>query len=203
MFLFLYKRKPVEDLKHLLVSQFNIVDRFYELIDREIKHVQQGKDGHIIVKLNNLEENGMIDKLYEASNAGVKIELIVRGICRLIPGVIGMSENITIRRLVGRFLEHARIFVFSNLGEKEIFMGSADWMGRNLYKRVEVIFPVYDSEAKEEILKLLELQLTDNVHARLLDQSYSNVSIVPNEEKVEAQSDFYKWLKSREVESDD
>jgi len=203
VFMFLYKRKPVEDLKHLLVSQFNIVDRFCELIDREIKHVQAGKEGHIIIKLNNLEEKGMIDKLYEASKAGVKVELIVRGICRLIPGVAEMSENITVRRLVGRYLEHARIFVFNNLGDQEIFMGSADWMGRNLYKRIEVIFPIYDEEAKEEILKLLELQLADNVHARLLDQSYNNVALPSNEHEVRAQSDFYKWLKSREVESED
>jgi polyphosphate kinase len=145
----------------------------------------------------------MIDKLYEASSAGVKVELIVRGICRLIPGVTNLSENITVNRLVGRYLEHARIFVFNNLGVKEVFMGSADWMGRNLYKRVEVVFPVYDEEAKEEILKLLELQLTDNVHSRLLDQSYTNVVVPSGDIPVEAQSDFYKWLKSREVESDD
>lgn len=200
VFLFLYKRKPVENLKHLLVSQFNIVDRFYELIDREIKHVQEGKEGHIIIKLNNLEDQGMIDKLYEASSAGVRVELIVRGICRLIPGVADVSENITVRRLVGRFLEHARIFVFNNIGEQEIFMGSADWMGRNLYKRVEVIFPIYNKEAKEEILKLLELQLADNVHARLLDQSYNNVVVTSNDTKIKAQSDFYKWLKEREGE---
>jgi polyphosphate kinase len=200
VFMFLYKRKPVENLKHLLVSQFNIVDRFCEMIDREIGHAQEGKEGHIIIKLNNLEEKGMIDKLYEASTAGVKVELIIRGICAIIPGVPGMSENITVRRLVGRYLEHGRIFIFNNLESPEIYMGSADWMGRNLYKRIEVIFPIYDDEAKEEILKLIELQLADNTQARMLDQEHNNVPLVDEKDKVSAQNDFYKWLKGREGE---
>ena len=202
VFQYLYKRKEVGQLDHLLVSQFNIVDRLTSMIDREVINVKNGGKGHITIKVNNLEEQGMIDKLYEASCIGVKVELIVRGICGIIPGVEGMSEHITVRRIVDRHLEHARIFVFFNRGEVEIYMGSADWMRRNLYKRIEVVFPIYDTTAKEEIMKLISLQLSDNCKARSLDQLQNNVPIVQGEEIVSAQSDFYKWLKEREGEAD-
>lgn len=200
VFKFLYKRKEVGQLDHLLVSQFNIVDRLKEMIDREIAHATTGKQGHIIIKINNLEEASMIDKLYEASCAGVKVELIIRGICAVIPGVEGMSENITVRRIVDRYLEHARIFMFLNNGEDELYMGSADWMSRNLFKRIEVVFPIYDEEAKSEIKKLISLQLSDNTKARMLDEFHNNTIIDQSGELVTAQSDFYKWLKKREVE---
>jgi len=203
VFKFLYKRKDVGKLKHLLVSQFNIVDRLKGMIDREIDHAKKGEMGHVIIKLNNLEESGMIDKLYEASNAGVKIELIIRGICGVIPGIAGMSENITIRRIVDRYLEHARIFMFHNNGDDELYMGSADWMSRNLFKRVEVVFPIYDAEAKLEIKKMISLQLQDNVKARRIDQHHNNLPIAPQKAEVRSQTAFYKWLKSREVIDDD
>ena len=200
VFMHLYKRKPVGKLVHLLVSKFNMIDQFHVLINREISHAQNGKDGRIIIKINNLEDKGMIDKLYQASCAGVKVELIIRGICGAVPGIPKMSENITVRRLVGRYLEHARIFIFHNLGKQEVFMGSADWMERNFYRRIEVVFPIYDPVAKEEILKLLELQLSDNTKARILDQYQNNVPVIFAGKKIKAQRDFYKWLKSREVE---
>jgi len=203
VFKFLYKRKHVEQLDHLLVSQFNILDRFRSMIDREIAYSKAGRKGHIIIKLNNLEEHGMIDKLYEASCAGVKVELIIRGICGIIPGVEGMSEHITVTRIVDRYLEHARIFMFCNDGKDELYMGSADWMSRNLYKRVEVVFPIYDETAKEEIKKLISLQLEDNCKARMLDEEQNNVPINTDGEPVSAQRDFYKWLKKREVEEGD
>ncbi len=199
VFQYLYKRKPVKQLNHLLVSQFNIVDKFYGMIDREISNVKKGGSGQIIIKLNNLEEEGVIEKLYEASCAGVKVELIIRGICGIIPGIEGMSENIKVTRIVDRHLEHARIFIFHNEGEDEIYMGSADWMRRNLYKRIEVVFPIYDATAKEEVMKLISLQLNDNCKARCLDEQQNNVPITRGDEIVSAQSDFYKWLKKREV----
>lgn len=150
------------DFKHLLVAQFNLQHRFLELIQREIDNAKAGLSNGITIKLNNLEEKILIAKLYEASQAGVKIQLIVRGICCLIPGQPGLSENITVTRIVDRYLEHGRIFIFENSGNKEIFMGSADWMNRNIYSRVEVCFPLYDAKLKEIIMKIVNLQLQDN-----------------------------------------
>lgn len=150
---------------HLLVSQFNMVKQFRKLIDREIANAMAGLPAHIIIKVNNLQERAMIEKLYEASNAGVKIQLIVRSICCVAPGVAGQSENITIHRLVDRYLEHARVFMFYNNGNPEFYMGSADWMNRNLHSRIEVIFPIYDMKMKEEINSILQLQLNDNIKA--------------------------------------
>nr|WP_121272354.1 polyphosphate kinase 1 [Pedobacter schmidteae] len=169
LFGFLSKRKKApaaEDMinfEHLIVAQFNLQQRFLELIQREITHAKSGLSCGITIKLNNLEEQTMISKLYEASQAGIKINLIVRGICCLIPGVDGLSENITVTRIVDRYLEHGRIFVFENNGQPEVFMGSADWMNRNIYSRIEVCFPVYDAQLKELIIKIINLQLNDNV----------------------------------------
>ncbi len=135
---------------HLLVAQFNLQQRFMQLIDKEIKHAKNGLPASIILKMNNLEEELMILKLYEASCAGVKIQLLIRGICRLVPGIPKQSENISIKRIVDRYLEHGRIFIFFNNGEEEIFMGSADWMNRNIYRRIEVCFPIYDINIKNK-----------------------------------------------------
>jgi len=187
--------KPV--FNHLLVAQFNLRDRFIELIEREITAAKKGLEARIIIKLNNLEEKVLIKKLYQASNAGVKIDLIVRSICTLIPGVVGMSENITVRRIVDRYLEHGRIFVFYNTGESEIYLGSADWMKRNIYKRIEVCFPVYDQVLKQEIMALLEIQLKDNVQAVHLDTSLRNVPIENDDEKVQSQQSIYHYLMSK------
>jgi len=202
LFKYLYKRTPPKTFKNLLVSQFNIIDRFYELIDREIDHVKNGKVGHIIIKLNNIEDNGMIDKLYEASRVGVKIEMIVRGICCVIPGVENMSENITIRRIVGRYLEHARIFWFSNDGKDELFMGSADWMKRNLKSRIEVTFPVYDKNLTLDVKKILNLQLRDNTKAVILDKNQKNnpIKILDTDKLCNAQLESYLMIKKWEEE---
>lgn len=154
--------------KHLLVSQFNMIKRFNQLIDREIDNAKAGLPASIIIKLNNLQERNMIAKLYKASRAGVKVQLLVRSICALAPGVEGQSENITVHRIVDRYLEHARVFVFHNNGDPECYMGSADWMSRNLHSRIEVCFPVYDKKMKEELLDILRLQLSDNKKAVLL-----------------------------------
>lgn len=201
VFMFLSKReKPSSEkyigFKHLLVAQFNLQSRFLELIDREITLAKAGKQAAIIIKLNNLEERVLINKLYEASQAGVKIQLIVRSICCLIPGVSGMSENITIRRIVDRYLEHGRVFIFNNDDNKEIFLGSADWMNRNIYHRIEVCFPVYDERIKNEIIQIIDLQLRDNTQAVMLDEQLTNIPVHKGEPEVQAQRDIYKLLVS-------
>lgn len=203
LFNYLYRRKQPKPFNHLLVSQFNIIDKFKKLIDREIGHVKNGKAGRIVIKLNNLQEKEMIEKLYEASQAGVKVDMIVRSVCCIIPGLPGISENITIRRIVDRFLEHSRMFLFENDGNEEVFMGSADWMKRNLRSRIEVIYPVYDPMLKSQIKEILNVQLNDNVKAVLLGQNNDNLSIVreDSETDVRAQPDTYDLVKKWEENS--
>ena len=142
--------------------------RFLHLIDRETAHAEDGKEARIIAKMNSLCDKEVIEALYAASAAGVKIELIVRGICCLKVGIPGVSENITVRSLVGTFLEHARIFYFYNEGQEEVYMASADWMPRNLDRRVEILFPVEDEDLKKEVMHILQIQLADNMKAREL-----------------------------------
>ena len=202
LFIFLAKRvKPSSpDLipfKHLLVAQFNLQQSFLNLIDREIEHAVQGKPAGITIKMNNLEEKVLINKLYEASNSGVKIEMIVRGICRLIPGVKGMSENIKVTRIVDRYLEHGRIFVFHNLGKQDLYLGSADWMNRNIYRRIEVCFPIYDEQIKTEILDLIEIQKQDNVQAVLIDEKMDNIPVTAGKNAVSSQQGIYQYLKDK------
>lgn len=202
LFIFLAKKqKPanagIMPFSQLLVAQFNLQQRFMELIDNEISNVKQGLPGLIIIKLNNLEEEKLIDKLYEASNAGVKIQMIVRSICRLIPGVAGQSENITVTRIIDKYLEHGRIFIFSNNGSPQVYMGSADWMNRNIYHRIEVCFPVYDAGIKEEILQIINLQLRDNTQAVRLDTQLRNIPVKQGEPAVRSQLEIYNLLKRK------
>ena len=161
----------------LLVAPLWLRNRFLELIGRETANAKEGKPAHIIAKVNSLCDAQIITALYEASNAGVKIELIVRGICCLKTGIKGVSENITVRSIVGNFLEHARIFYFYNNGWEEVYMGSADWMPRNLDKRVEITFPVEDEACKKKVMDVLRIQLADNVKAHILqpDGTYEKV----------------------------
>lgn len=179
VFLYLYTGKQPEPFKHLLVSQFNIIEGFKELINNEIRIAKNGGEGKIIIKLNNLEDSEMIDLLYKASNAGVKIEMIVRSICRLKPGVPGLSENISLTRVIGRYLEHSRIFIFNNNNEPKIFLGSSDWMERNLRSRVEVVFPVYDEACREEIFSFINLQLAPYRKTSVLDQNLRSIPMDP------------------------
>lgn len=153
-------------------------DRFHYLVEREIRHVKEGQEAHIIAKMNSVCDKDIIELMYKASKAGVKVELIVRGICCLIPQLEGVSENITVRSIVGTFLEHSRIFYFENGGNPEIYMASADWMSRNLDRRVEIMFPVEDAKLKKEVKHILDVQLADNVKAQLMqpDGSYVRVS---------------------------
>ena len=152
-------------------------NRFTELIQRETEHARNGKEAHIIAKMNSLCDRDIIALLYEASAAGVKIELIVRGICCLKTGIPGISENITVHSIVGNFLEHARIFYFRNNGMEEYYMGSADWMPRNLDKRVEILFPVEDEKLKTELRHILQIQLDDNVKSHILQPDGSYVKV--------------------------
>ncbi|HEY1115606.1 MAG TPA: polyphosphate kinase 1 [Chitinophagaceae bacterium] len=202
LFAFLAKReRPTKGqgpvFQHLLVAQFNLQERFLELIDREIAHAQAGRPARITIKLNNLEERVLIRKLYEASAAGVTVHLIVRSICCLVPGVAGMSENITIKRIVDRFLEHGRVFAFHNGGRDEVYMGSADWMNRNIYRRIEVCFPIYNEELKAEMLELLDVQWRDSLQAVWIDNQLHNVAIPAGEEPVQSQVAIYRYLEKK------
>ena len=196
------RTQPVDygniSFKHLLVSQFNMVDRFSAMIQREIDHAKAGRPASIIIKLNNLQEKGMITRLYEAAHAGVQVRLLVRSICCLAPGVKGQSENVRVHRIVDRYLEHARVFVFHNNGEPEYYMGSADWMNRNLFSRIEVCFPLYDTDLRKEIQDILDLQLRDNTKAVLLTEDLENVRILPahGHPPVSAQKAIYGYVQS-------
>ncbi len=202
LFLFLSNRKePDTDnfilFQHLLVAQFNLQERFLELIEKEISNAKKGLPANVTVKLNNLEEQVLINKLYEASNAGVTVRLVVRSICCLVLGVEGMSEHISVKRIVGRYLEHGRVFIFHNNGDPEVFMGSADWMNRNIYTRIEVCFPVYDKEIKQQMIDIVQLQLNDNVQAVWINKDLQNVPAerLPNETTIDSQNAIYHLLK--------
>ncbi|MES1161350.1 MAG: polyphosphate kinase 1, partial [Bacteroidota bacterium] len=188
------------DFQHLLVAQFNLQQRFLALIDREIENAEKGLPSAITIKLNNLEEPVLITKLYEASRAGVRVSLIVRSICGIIPGVAGLSENITVRRIVDRYLEHGRVFIFHNNGKEEIFLGSADWMNRNIYRRIEVCFPLYDERLKAEIRDLIRIQLEDNIAAVVLNAAMDNVPAPAGEPVVRSQEAIYQYIAQKRKE---
>lgn len=165
---------PAQEFKHLLVGQFNLRRDLNSLIDQEIANAKAKKEAKIVLKMNSLQDQEMIAKLYEASQAGVKIQLIVRGIMCLVPQLKGYSENIEAISIVDRYLEHARVFIFHNDGKEQIYFSSADWMVRNLSHRIETAFPIYDEKIKQEIKELIDLQLQDNVKARILDGEHKN-----------------------------
>lgn len=199
LFMFLEKKtKPEEPLpikfKHLLVAQFNLQQRFLALIQREIENAKAGKPAGILIKLNNLEEKVLIEKLYEASANGVRIHLIIRGICRLVAGAKNLSENITVTRIVDRYLEHGRVFVFENDGKQEVYAGSADWMNRNIYRRIEVCFPIYDQTIKSQLVQMLNIQLMDNINAVTIDQDMQNISIKTGRKNHRSQHEIYQLL---------
>jgi polyphosphate kinase len=163
------------------------------LIERETTHAQKGRPARIAAKVNRLTDLDIIDALYRASQAGVKIDLVVRGACMLRPGVPGLSETIHVRSIVGRFLEHSRIFYFNNGGDEDVYIGSADWMARNLDRRVEVVVPVLDSRLKAYLKDtVLAAYLRDNVKSRVLtaDGTYQPPQLVPGEESFNSQTYF-------------
>lgn len=194
----LNKRTVVKGFKHLIVSPLESRNKIYELIDREIKIAKSGKPAYMILKVNSLADEGIVQKLYDASNAGVKIRLIVRGICCLVPGVVGFSENITVISIIDKFLEHARVFIFGNNGKEEMFLSSADLMSRNFEHRVEVGFPILDDEVRQEIKDIIEFQLQDNVKARDINHLNNNKYHKNRlSTKVRAQVQTYNYLKNK------
>ncbi len=181
------------EYRQLLVAPINLRERMLEMIDRETEHKLSGKDSHIIVKINSLTDDKIVRALYRASQVGVKIDLIIRGICVLRPGIEGLSENIRVVSVVGRFLEHSRVFYFSNGGDEEIYIGSADWMHRNLDRRVEAIAPIKDERIKQYIKQeVLGTYLKDNTNARILksDGSYEKLTAKSNEKEFDSQLYF-------------
>ena len=184
----------MHNFKHLLVTQFNMLSEIHRMIEREIENVKKGGIGYIILKMNSLEDKVMIDALYRASEAGVKIDLIVRGICCLIPNQ-PYSKNITVTRIVGAYLEHARVWYFFNEGEENVYLTSADWMQRNLHRRIEVAFPIYTVSLKKQIIDILRIQLADNKSAVWVDENLNNVFKHDNKPSVRAQKAIYEYLK--------
>ncbi|WP_304289023.1 polyphosphate kinase 1 [Capnocytophaga leadbetteri] len=164
----------IQKYKHLIVSPHYTKKILKQLIDEEIKNAKAGKEAYIKLKMNNITSYKMIDKLYEASRAGVKIQMIVRGICCLVPGIEGMSENIEVISIVDKFLEHPRLFIFGNNGNPKVYISSADWMTRNISFRVEVGCPIYDEAIKQELIDTFEISWADNVKARVIDQAQDN-----------------------------
>lgn len=190
--------KPyMHTFKHLLVTQFNMLPELHRRIEREMEEVSNGRTGYIILKMNSLEDKGMINALYRASMAGVKIDLIVRGICCLVPGQ-PFSENITVTRIVDAYLEHTRVWYFYNGGEENISLTSADWMQRNLHRRIEVAFPVYTEALKRQIIDILKIQLADNQSAVWIDENLQNIfkrDAKPNDAApIRAQQAVYEYL---------
>jgi polyphosphate kinase len=181
------------DYRKLLVAPVNLREKVTELIERETANARAGRSARIIAKLNRLADANVIQALYEASAAGVQVDLVVRGICMLRPGVPGLSENIRVRSIVGRFLEHSRVLYFDNDGNEEIYIGSADWMPRNLNRRVEVVCPVKDPRLKRYLRdEVLDAYLRDNANARELqpDGSYERVQINGDEDRFDSQMHF-------------
>jgi polyphosphate kinase len=184
-----------DSYEQLMVAPTGLRSGFERLIDRETEHAREGRPCGIVAKLNAISDAGIVQALYRASRAGVPIDLIVRGMCVLRPGIPGVSETIRVRSIVSRFLEHSRIFVFTNGGEREVYIGSADWMGRNLDRRVETVVPVFDPLLREIVSNdILDVYLADNVKSRVLrsDGTYERRGVLPGEQRIEAQQIFLK-----------
>ncbi len=184
---------------NLLVAQFNMISEINKMIEQEIEHVINGKRGRIIIKLNSLEDKEMINSLYRASEAGVEIDLIIRGICCLIPEQ-EYSKNIKITRIVDSYLEHSRIWYFHNMGQENLYLTSADWMSRNLHRRIEVAFPILDNNIKREIIDILNIQLSDNTSSVWVNENLENIFKKEalrgaNQSPIRAQRQTYEYLK--------
>lgn len=185
-------------LKHLIVSPIDSRPAIYKLIDTEIENAKAEKPAYMILKMNSLTDEAMIAKLYQASKAGVKIQLIIRGMCCLVPGVKGVSDNITAVSIVDKYLEHARVMIFCNGGEERVYLTSADLMSRNIDNRVEVGFPIFSSWLQKEIRDIIDLQLADNTKAREINAANSNkYHKTTSDTLVRAQIDIYNYLKNK------
>jgi polyphosphate kinase len=189
-------------LKTLIVSPIDSRPAIYKLIDNEIKNAKAGKKAYMILKMNSLADEGLINKLYQASNAGVKIKMIIRGMCCLVPGVKGFSENIEVISIVDKYLEHARVHIYCNGGDELIYLTSADFMSRNIDTRVEVGFPILDERLKKEIKDIINIQLQDNTKAREINSANSNKYHKTNAaESHRAQIEIYNYLKTKNKQS--
>lgn len=190
--------------KKLLVAPRYLRSSFYDLIDREIINAKAGKSAWIIAKMNSLVDEGIIKKLHEANAAGVKIQLIVRGICCLKTGIPGISDNIQVKSIVGKYLEHSRIYVFANADDPEYYMGSADWMDRNLDRRVEIIFPVEAEVVKDRVKEIIDLQLNDTERSFIMqaDGSYKKFRSQDNPIDSQAAQQILAIDRSGESEND-
>lgn len=198
LFMGLEKKVFLDDYKYLVVSPLETRKKVYALISNEIRHAQEGKPAYMVLKMNSLADEEMIGKLYEASNAGVRIQLIIRGMCCLIPGVPGMSKNIEVISIIDKYLEHARVWIFGNGGDELMFLSSADFMTRNLDARVEVGFPILDPDVKQELRDIIDIQLKDNTKAREINAANTNRYRRTEElDKHRAQTDIYKYLKNK------
>jgi polyphosphate kinase len=189
-------------LKTLIVSPIDSRPAIYKLIDNEIKNAKAGKKAYMILKMNSLADEGLIGKLYQASNAGVKIKMIIRGMCCLVPGVKGFSENIEVISIVDKYLEHARVHIYCNGGDELIYLTSADFMSRNIDTRVEVGFPILDERLKKEVKDMINIQLQDNTKAREINSANSNKYHKTNAaESHRAQIEIYNYLKTKNKQS--
>lgn len=195
VFSFLKTKKKAAEPKHILAAGFNMKDRLIELIDNEIENKKEGKKAYIFLKVNGVDEKDIIDKLIEASKAGVDVIMIVRGICTLLPGIKNVSENIEIYRIVDMFLEHSRIYKFANNGDEKIYLSSADMLSRNLNRRIEVAFPLYDEKHIAEINTIIKLQLEDNTKRRIINSEGTNeMDISDTDIPRRAQTEIYNWI---------
>ena len=186
---------PGQDFEHLLVGQFNLLDGLESLIKFEIAEAKAGRKAAMTLKMNSLQDPDMITLLYKASKSGVKIKLIIRGICCLVPGRKGISDNIHGISIVDRYLEHARVFHFHHAGEEKLYLSSADFMTRNLRHRIETTFPVYDKKLKAEIIHFMDIQLHDNTKARLLSDQQSNAYYTKGSKKIRSQKATYDYFR--------
>lgn len=200
LFSFLETAKiPVQSFQHLLVGQFNLTSTLKKYILREIEHAKAGKRAKIILKLNSVQAQDMIQLLYQASEAGVEIKMVVRGICSLVPQKKGFSSNIEVRSIVDRYLEHSRVYYFYNDGVEDVYLSSADWMERNLYYRIEAAYPIYNQQLKEEVIKMLEIQWRDNMKARVIDESSTNKYIQDGSDlSFRSQPETYYYFKRKQ-----
>ena len=203
LFKFLQVKRPSKkdkkiEFKSLLVSRFNMNEELNKLVEREIDKAKKGEDALIRIKVNNLEEPGFINELYKASSAGVKINLIVRSICCLVPGTAGESENIEVKRIVDRYLEHSRILIFGTKDNAEVLIGSADLMTRNLYYRIEVDVRIKNERCKRELIKYFTKQWDDNDKSVMLLPGFEQQKIDTTSEKINAQQSIYNFLETRQ-----
>jgi polyphosphate kinase len=199
VFTFIQQPYRRQKFHHLQVSPLNARTKIQALVRQEIQNANEGLKAEITLKINNLEDKLLIDDLYKASQAGVKIKAIIRGMCSLVPGVKGLSENISIISVVDRFLEHPRVMMFESAGEQKMFISSADWMTRNMDFRIEVGCPIYDPDLKKKILDIIELQFKDTLKARIIDKEQTNKYVNRgNRKHLRSQIETYKYLKSSE-----